>query len=154
MQERWTPRVTVAAVVERDGRFLMVEEQTSLGLQLNNPAGHLEPGESPPEGAVREVAEETAHHFTPEALVGVYLAPGPQAGRGSISYLRFAYTGSVRELPPPAKLDAGIVRCLWMSLPELRASRHRHRSELVLRCIEDYCAGQRLGLDTVQVVRG
>ena len=84
--ERWKPSVTVAAIIEKDGRFLLVEEHTTDGLRLNNPAGHLEPGESPAEGCVREVLEETAHAFTPRSLVGVYLTKAQD-----VTYLRFAF---------------------------------------------------------------
>jgi 8-oxo-dGTP pyrophosphatase MutT (NUDIX family) len=74
MQARWKPNVTVAAIIGRDGRFLLVEEETADGLMLNNPAGHLDPGESPEQGCAREVLEETAHVFRPTALLGIYLA--------------------------------------------------------------------------------
>jgi 8-oxo-dGTP pyrophosphatase MutT (NUDIX family) len=95
MAQRWKPNVTVAAVIERDGRFLLVEEHAADGLMLNTPAGHLDPGESPAEGCIRETLEETAHHFTPTALVGVYMARSrPQAGqREDVTYMRFAFTG-------------------------------------------------------------
>jgi phosphatase NudJ len=144
MQNRWKPSVTVAAVVERDGRFLLVEEHTPEGLRLNNPAGHLEPGESLAEACARETLEETAHTFRPTALVGVY-----QAALGDTTYLRFAYCGTLGAFHPERTLDAGIVRSLWMTLEELRASAPRHRSPLLLRCVEDYLAGRRFPLDLV-----
>lgn len=148
---RWKPSVTVAAIIEHDGRFLLVEEDTSDGLRLNNPAGHLEPGESLQQGVMRETLEETARHFEPTALVGIYLArlqrPGTDA---DITYLRFAYCGRVSEPLPGRALDQGIVRTLWLTPDEVRASVARHRSPLIVTCMEDYLAGRRhdLGLLT------
>jgi 8-oxo-dGTP pyrophosphatase MutT (NUDIX family) len=154
MDIRWKPSVTVAAVIERDGRFLLVEEHTPEGLRLNNPAGHLDPGESPAEGCARETLEETTHSFRPTALVGVYLSrfqrPDTQAGTvQDITYLRFAFCGELGEAQAGRALDAGIVRTLWMSPDEIRASRARHRSPLLLQCMEDYLAGQRHALDLI-----
>ena len=150
MSERWKPSVTVAAVIERDGRYLLVEEHTPEGLKLNNPAGHLDPGESPQEGAVRETLEETACRFVPDCVVGVYLSRFTRPARGEdVTYLRIAYGGGASDPEPGRALDHGIVRTLWMSLPELRASTDRHRSALVLRCIEDHAAGRRLPLDAI-----
>lgn len=144
------PRVTVAAVVEHDGRFLLVEEQTPFGLQLNQPAGHLEAGESPVQGVVRETLEETGRAFTPLALLGVYLAStrhnGPD-GAFDQSYLRLAFCGSVSAPDPARKLDTAVVRAVWMDVAAIRASRARHRSPLVLRCVEDYLQGRRFPLD-------
>ncbi len=150
MSERWKPSVTVAAIIEDSGRFLLVEERTPEGLKLNNPAGHLDPGESPQQGAVREALEETARVFTPDRLVGVYLARLHRAASNEdITYLRFAFGGSAGELDPTRPLDTPIVRALWMTLAEVRASRARHRSPLVLQCIEDFAAGKRYPLDAV-----
>jgi 8-oxo-dGTP pyrophosphatase MutT (NUDIX family) len=150
MEPRWKPSVTVAAVIEDQGRYLLVEEHTPEGLKLNNPAGHLDPGESPQQGVVREALEETARVFTPDRLVGVYLARLHRASIGEdITYLRFAYGGSAGEADPARALDSPIVRTLWMSLAEVRASQARHRSPLVLQCIEDHAAGQRHALDLV-----
>jgi len=148
MSERWKPNVTVAAVIERDGRYLLIEEHTPEGLRLNNPAGHLDPGESPLQGAARETLEETARVFTPDRLVGVYMARFQRpAIDQDVTYLRFAFGGTVGEADPARTLDTGIVRTLWMTLAEVRASRDRHRSALVLRCIEDFAAGKRYPLD-------
>ena len=142
MHARWKPNVTVAAVIERDGRFLLVEEETTDGLMLNNPAGHLDPGESPEEGCVREVLEETAHAFKPTALVGIYLARSRRAATGQdTTYLRMAFRGDLGPREAGRRLDTGIVRTLWLTPEEIRASFRRHRSPLVLRCIEDYLAG-------------
>ncbi|MFN3611147.1 NUDIX hydrolase [Tepidimonas sp.] len=150
MSTRWKPSVTVAAIIERDGRYLLVEEHTPEGLRLNNPAGHLDPGEGPVEGCVREVLEETAHRFTPTALLGVYLSRLQRPATGEdITYLRLAFTGTLGEAVPGRALDAGIVRTLWLTLEEVRASRARHRSPLVLRCIEDHAAGRRLPLEAI-----
>jgi 8-oxo-dGTP pyrophosphatase MutT (NUDIX family) len=151
MSERWTPSTTVAAIIERDGRYLLIEEQTREGLRLNNPAGHLEPGESPVDGVAREALEESGCRFQPTHLVGVYLSrfQRPRDGQ-DVTYVRFAFTGTVSDPVPGAVLDEGIVRTLWMTPDEVRASRERHRSPLVLRCVEDHLAGVRhpLGLIT------
>ena len=155
MNERWKPSVTVAAIASRrraDGRpeYLLVEEETAAGVRLNNPAGHLDPGESPQQAVVREALEETARVFTPEAFVGVYLTRNDAiAGTADVTYLRLAYVGTAGEPDPDRDLDDGIVGTLWMTLEELRASRERHRSPLVLRCIEDAAAGRRHPLDVV-----
>jgi ADP-ribose pyrophosphatase YjhB (NUDIX family) len=140
---RWSPSVTVAALIEQDGRFLLVEEHTPEGLKLNNPAGQLEPGESPEQGVVREALEETARAFTPTALVGVYLSRFQRPATGEdVTYVRMAYAGTVGEPLPGLALDEGIVRTLWLTLEEVRASAARHRSPLVLKCIEDMAAGR------------
>ena len=154
MPERWKPSVTVAAIVERvaDGerRFLLVEEHTPEGLKLNNPAGHLDPEESPEHGVIREVLEETACVFTPDRLVGVYLSRFQRPATGEdVTFLRFAFGGSVGAADPKRALDEGIVRTLWMTLPELHASRARHRSPHVMRSIEDFVAGRRYPLETI-----
>jgi len=140
----WRPDVTVAAIVEREGRFLLVEEQTERGLLLNQPAGHLESGESVVAAAVRETLEETAWEFTPEHLIGVYRWHAPHS---AISYLRFAFCGRLGAHHAERALDSGIVRALWLTPAEIRAGRERHRSALVLRCMEDYLAGRRAPLD-------
>jgi 8-oxo-dGTP pyrophosphatase MutT (NUDIX family) len=150
MQTRWKPSVTVAALMERDGKFLLVEEHTDSGLKLNNPAGHLEPGESPAEGCAREALEETAHPFKPTALIGVYLSRFRKQTTGEdITYLRFAFAGEVGEEIPDMALDEGIVRAVWMTEAEIRASVARHRGPMVLRCLDDYLAGQRLPLSAI-----
>ncbi|MFP8781323.1 NUDIX hydrolase [Hydrogenophaga sp. RWCD_12] len=150
MNTRWKPSVTVAAIIERDGRYLLVEEETPEGLRLNNPAGHLDPGESPEQGVARETLEETAHAFKPTALVGIYLSRFQRESTAEdITYLRFAFCGELGALDPDRRLDTGIVRTLWMTPGELRASADRHRSPLVLHCIEDHLAGRRVPLDAV-----
>ena len=147
---RWSPSTTVAAIIEDGGRYLLVEEHTPEGLKLNNPAGHLEPGESPEQGVVREALEETARVFTPQALLGVYLSRFVRPATGEdVTYLRFAYCGTVGDELPGRALDQGIVRTLWMTPDQIRASVARHRSPLLLRCIEDHLAGRRHPLDAV-----
>ena len=145
---RWKPNVTVAAVIERDGRFLLVEEHTADGLRLNTPAGHLDPGESPADGCAREALEETAHRFTPTALVGIYLARSRRNDE-DVTYLRFAFTGTLGAREAGRALDDGIVRTLWMTPEEIRASAERHRSPLLLQCIEDHLAGRRYPLSLI-----
>jgi len=150
MDIRWKPSVTVAAIIEQGGRYLLVEEHTPEGLRLNNPAGHLDPGESPAEGVAREALEETAFSFVPTTLIGVYLQRFQrEATCEDITYLRFAYGGELGAFDAARQLDQGIVRTLWLTLDEVRASAARHRSPLVLRCIEDHAAGQRYPMETV-----
>jgi len=146
MPSLWKPSVTVAAVVERDGRFLLVEEDTPEGRRINQPAGHLEFGESLEQAVTREALEETAHDFRPTALVGVYLLnTGPQATQ--TTYLRVAFAGELGEAHPGRSLDAGIVRTLWLTREEIAARAGSWRSPLVLRCVDDYLAGRRGRLD-------
>ncbi|MFT7776400.1 NUDIX domain-containing protein [Roseateles sp.] len=148
--ERFRPNVTVAAVIAHADRYLLVEEETPEGLMLNNPAGHLEQGESPVEAVVREALEETARHFVPEAFLGVYLARFVRPARAEdVTYVRLAFSGTVGEEIAGRALDEGIHRTLWMSETELAACTHRHRSPLVLQCVRDHAAGRRLPLDTV-----
>lgn len=158
MNTRWKPNVTVAAVIERDfdgvQKFLLVEEETRDGLRFNNPAGHLDPGESPLQACVRETLEETAFHFTPTALVGVYLSrfERTQAGHDEpldITYLRFTFCGELGAHVAGQPLDKGIVRALWLTVDEIRASAPMHRSPLLLTSLEDYLAGQRFPLDVI-----
>jgi len=136
--------VTVAAIAEREGRFLVVEEETDEGVRLNQPAGHLEPEESLIEAVVRETLEETAYGFVPRSLLGVYRWRHPAKG---ISYVRFAFVGEVTGPETGRALDAGILRALWLTPAELSAQAARHRSPLVQRCIQDYLAGRRFPLD-------
>ena len=138
-----TPDVTVAAVTETDGRFLLVEERINRRLVFNQPAGHVERGETLLAAVVREVHEETAWQFEPRALVGVYAWRNPHNGR---SFMRFAFTGAVTAHDPQARLDRGIVATHWLSRAELQERETRLRSPLVLRCIDDYLAGQRAPL--------
>jgi len=148
---RWKPNVTVAAVIEREGRFLLVEEETPQGLMLNTPAGHLEEGETPMQGCAREALEETAHAFSPTHLLGIYMARAPARTGQDVTYLRFAFCGDLGAQVPGQPLDAGIVRTLWLSPDEIRASVARHRSPLLLRCVEDHLAGVRHPLSLIHV---
>jgi 8-oxo-dGTP pyrophosphatase MutT (NUDIX family) len=147
MPNIWKPSVTVAAVIERDGHFLMIEEETSDGVRLNQPAGHLDPHESLEQAVVREVLEETAHEFTPTALVGMYMSSYCSKRRGiDVTYLRFTFCGTPgKELDQP--LDRGIIRTLWMTRDEIAETEPRHRSPIVLRCVDDYLAGMRAPLE-------
>ncbi len=153
MMNRWKPSATVAAVIERDfdgvQKFLLVEELTRDGLRLNNPAGHLDPGESPAQACRRETLEETAFHFTPTQLVGVYLSRFERTeaeGVLDITYLRFAFCGELGAFVDGMALDDGIVRTVWLTADEIRACTERHRSPLLLQCMEDYLAGCRFPL--------
>jgi 8-oxo-dGTP pyrophosphatase MutT (NUDIX family) len=144
----WKPSVTVAAVIEQDGRFLLVEEQTADGIRLNQPAGHLDPGESLLAAAARETLEETAFTFTPTQLVGVYLwrsEPPPLAN--AVTYLRFAFCGDLGTVDPGRPLDSGILRTLWLTRDEIAARAAEHRSPLVQRCVDDYLRGARFPID-------
>ncbi len=149
MSSIWKPSVTVAAIIERDQRFLLVEEHTAEGIKFNQPAGHLDPGESLVAAAAREALEETAHDFIPDTLVGVYLSRY-QSSRMSedVTYLRFAFTGTLGAMHD-RPLDDGILRTVWMSHQEITATQDRHRSPLVLKCVEDYLAGQRFPLSVI-----
>ena len=150
MPAPWKPSVTVAAIVERDGRFLLVEEETPEGVRLNQPAGHLDPGESLVDAAVREALEETTCAFTPDALLGVYMARSASAYAAvPVTYVRFAFVGNVGEPDPALKLDDGILRTMWLTADEVRVRAREHRSPLVMKCIEDYLAGQRFPLSVV-----
>ena len=150
MHEIWKPSVTVAAIVTGDGefasRYLLVEEEARDGLRLNQPAGHLDPGESLVAAVIRETMEETARVFAPTGLLGVYLSCSPANARNEVerevTYLRFAFVGHVGEADHQRALDDGIVRTLWMTLAEIRASVERHRSPLVLQCAEDHARGK------------
>ena len=203
MNRIWKPNVTVAALIERTGRFLLVEEETDAGIRFNQPAGHLDAGESLVAACAREALEETAWHFTPTSLVGIYQWPrprpaagprpegsppprrkwpwaigGPQgvaaigiergeqpspssAGRGpgewpseNITYLRFAFTGDLGEFEAGRELDAGILRAVWMTPAEIEACRDRHRSPLILQCVQDWQAGRRFPLDLIRHYEG
>ena len=138
----------MAAVIERDGRFLLVEEQTADGVRLNQPAGHLDPGESLPAAAARETLEETAFDFAPRQLIGVYLwcTETPPLDN-AVTYLRFAFCGDLGAADPGRALDHGILRTLWLTREEIAARAAEHRSPLVLRCVDDYLRGVRFPLE-------
>jgi 8-oxo-dGTP pyrophosphatase MutT (NUDIX family) len=141
------PDLTVAAIVERDGQFLLVEERVGTRMVFNQPAGHVERGEELVTAVIRETLEETAWGFKPEALVGVYFWDQPDKQR---SFMRFAFTGQVTEHDPSRRLDRGIERAVWMSHEQILARTSRLRSPMVLRCIDDYLSGKRYPLDLVR----
>mgnify|MGYP003477172399 FL=1 len=152
MRAIWKPNVTVAAVIERDGKFLLVEEEVDDGrggveIRYNQPAGHLDEDESLLAACARETLEETAWQFVPRQLIGIYQWRRPA---GDITYLRFAYCGDLGAFDAQRKLDDGIVRALWLTPAEIEARRERHRSPLVMQCIADYLDGRRFPLDLVR----
>jgi ADP-ribose pyrophosphatase YjhB (NUDIX family) len=145
MRDVWKPSVTVAGVIERDAKYLLVEEEIEGRVVFNQPAGHWEPGESLLEACVREVLEETAHRFRPTELVGIYrwhFAPA------DVTFLRFAYTGVVEGVED-RPLDREIRRAVWLAYDEVLAVQSRHRSPLVMACIDDHRAGKRYPLETI-----
>ena len=160
MNRPFKPSVTVAAVIAQDfdgiQKFLLVEEETRDGLKLNNPAGHLDPGESLPQACARETLEETAFHFTPTDVVGVYMSRFQRTSASEpidvedITYLRFAFCGVLGTHVAGQALDQGIVRTVWLTADEIRGCVARHRSPLLLKCMEDYLAGQRFSLALVR----
>ena len=143
----WTPRATVAAIVERDGRFLMVEEISHGETVINQPAGHLDPNETLQQAVVRETAEETAWEFSPQYITGIYQWRHPQK---DITFMRTAFYGTVKNHQPEQQLDDGIIRSLWMSRDELLAQKEKLRSPMVIQCIDDYLAGKKYPLDLIK----
>jgi len=144
----WTPRVTVAAVIEQNNKFLFVEELINGERVLNQPAGHLEAGEALQEAVIREVWEETAREFNPSALVGIYLWPMSGSDR---SYLRFCFAGTASERNPAQKLDEDILDTCWLDYATLQAH-SRLRSPMVLQCVQDYQTKPRVSLDLLRDV--
>ncbi|MEO5574172.1 MAG: NUDIX hydrolase [Gammaproteobacteria bacterium] len=139
----WKPHVTVAALIERDGHFLMVEEEDNGRVVYNQPAGHLDEGESLAAAVVRETLEETAWHFQPQAVTGIYKWLNPLS---DITYLRVCFTGACDGHDADRPLDRGIRRALWMTQQELSEVSAQMRSPMVMRCIKDYLAGRRYPL--------
>ncbi len=149
MSTIWKPSVTVAAIMDKDGKFLLVEEETSDGIRFNQPAGHLDPHESLMDAVSREALEETAHEFHPDALVGVYMSRYQSNRTGEdVTYLRFAFAGAV-GMVHDRPLDTGILRAVWLGYEEIVALSDKHRSPLVLQCIDDYLRGRRLPLSAI-----
>jgi 8-oxo-dGTP pyrophosphatase MutT (NUDIX family) len=146
MSEIWRPSVTVAAVIERGGRFLLVEEQIDGRRVLNQPAGHLDPGESLVAACRREVLEETAHHFAPRALVGVYRW---HYTAKDVTFLRFCFSGEIERVESARELDREIVALRWLTAAELATRKAQHRSPLVQKCVDDFLAGRRYGLEVL-----
>ncbi len=143
----WKPNVVVAAIVERDGKFLLVEEEDHGQVVLNQPAGHLDEGETLIHAVIRETLEETAWHIEPTALLGVYRWLHPTNGS---TYLRFAFIARALHDEPGRTLDHGCLRALWLTPEEIRAARARHRSPQVERCLDDYLAGTCYPLDLLK----
>lgn len=143
------PSITVAAIIERAGEFLLVEEKSvSRGVVLNQPGGHLESGESLLEAVVRETLEESAHIFEPQALVGIY----SWVSHSGTTRLLFAFAGQALAHHADRALDQGIVRAVWMGLNEIRAKQAQHRSKMVLHILEDYLSGVRYPLELLSFV--
>ena len=145
----WQPDVTVATVVVRDGRLLLVEETVAGERVINQPAGHLEPDETLHQAALRETLEETGWEVALTAFIGAYQWTSPRDGR---HFLRMAFAAEPVRHHPGRPLDEGIIQPLWLSPAELAAESARHRSPLVWRVVEDYLAGRRLALDALQHV--
>jgi 8-oxo-dGTP pyrophosphatase MutT (NUDIX family) len=148
---RWRPSVTVAAVIERGGKFLFVEELANGRRVLNQPAGHLDPGESLAQAVAREVLEETAHRFTPTALLGIYRWI---YDKEDVTFLRFAFLGRVDGVQADRRLDKEILGVVWLTPAELAARRTEHRSPLVQQCVDDYLAGRSFPLDVLSKSHG
>lgn len=148
--ELWKPNTVVAAIVEQDGRFLFVEEEADGRAVFNQPAGHLDPGETLLDAVRRETLEESAWHIEPTGLVGIYLMQPPES---PITYLRFCFRARAIRHEPERKLDKEIIRAVWMTPDELRAERARHRSPLVLRCVEDALTGADTPLSLIRDLR-
>jgi 8-oxo-dGTP pyrophosphatase MutT (NUDIX family) len=145
MSERWTPHATVATVIEQDGRFLMVEEVCSGKTVINQPAGHVEQGESILDAARRETLEETGWTAEPKHLIGLYTYTAPSNG---VTYHRYCFAAEAGEAVENAVLDDGIIGSRWMTIEELRTSPNL-RSEMVLTCVEDYLAGRKFPLEII-----
>ncbi len=143
----WHPHITVATIVEVEGRFLMVEESKGGRLVLNQPAGHLEPNETLRQAAVRETLEETGWEVALSGVVGIYLYTAPTNG---VTYQRVCFVAAAIRHDPQRTLDTGIVGTVWMTRDELAAQPERWRSELILRCIDDYLAGPTYSLDVIR----
>lgn len=144
---QWKPNATVAAIAEKDGQFLLVEEKINNKLVFNQPAGHLEHNETIFDAVKREVEEETAWEFEPEYLIGIYLYPNPN--NADISYLRFCFYGHCTNEHKGQALDDGIVRAVWLSREEIKNECERMRSPLVEQCIDDYLKGNRYPLEII-----
>ncbi len=144
----WTPDITVAAVCEKHGRFLLVEERSKSTQKIvfNQPAGHIEQGESIVDAVIRETLEETCCHFTPEALVGIYRMESENSGK---TYIRYTFSGSISDVDKQYDLDPDIIRTHWLTPDSIRASASL-RSPLVASCINDYLNGKRYPLDILK----
>lgn len=146
----WTPHATVAALIERDGCYLMVREHTRHGIRINQPAGHWEAGETLLDAVRREVLEESGYEFTPTALLGIYVSDKDDK---SVTYLRMTFIGTVDDAPVHDELDDGIIEAVWMTPDEIMAERAIHRNPIVAQCLTDYVNGQKLDLALVKDLR-
>jgi len=150
MSNIWKPHATVAAIIERDKRFLMVQETVGGKIVYNQPAGHLDPHESLLQASIRETREETGWQFTPQYISGIYRWEQPVTGK---CYLRVAFVGSCSDYKKDLPLDTGIIKALWLSRDELAAKSSQLRSPLVLRCIDDYLKGKKYPLDLLSDIK-
>ncbi len=141
---RWKPNVTVAAIVECDQKFLLVEENADNHIVFNQPAGHLEKDESLIDAVKREVLEETAWEFIPQSIVGMYMYP---IQHSNITYLRLCFSGACEKYHPEQALDDGIIQAVWFSQEEIKQNLDRMRSPMVPQCINDYLSGKSYPLE-------
>ena len=148
----WEPHITVAVVVEREGRFLLVEEQSERSdMVLNQPAGHVEQGETLEQAAIREALEETGWDVALTAVLGLYVYTPPH--KPDVTYYRACFLADAVLHHPQRALDTGILQAVWLSLEDIAAS-DRLRSPLVLRCVQDAIAGQRFPLQLIHEHHG
>ena len=147
---RWHAHVTVAAVIEQDSRFLMIEEEAYGNTVFNQPAGHLEKGESLVDAVIREVLEETRRDFRPRHVIGIYLYPSQE---NDTTYLRVCFSGTVGTELLHRELDSEIIRTTWMTREQVVEQGDRLRSPLVVDCIEDYLNGARYSLDVLSHIK-
>lgn len=146
----WKPHATVASIIERNNQFLLVEEKVNGLIVYNQPAGHLEPGESFLDAVIRETDEETAWKFQPEYITGIYLWQQPNHNdEQDRTYLRVAFCGKCLDHQADQILDEGIIRAVWMTRDEVIDKTSQLRSPMVLRCIDDYLSNKRFSLDTL-----
>lgn len=142
----WPPHITVACIVEKDNKFLMVEETSNGKIVYNQPAGHLEPGETLKEAAIREAFEETGWHIEPTHVLGVSKYASPHNG---VIYYRTSFIANAVKHDANTQLDEGIIQAVWLSLEELEAQTDKLRSPLVLKNIKQYLAGERYPLSMI-----
>lgn len=142
----WKPNATVAVIIENEGKFLFVEEFSNDQLVINNPAGHIEANEGILEALVRETLEETGYRVEPQNLVGFYTYTAPHNGT---TYYRFCFSASIIEKIENATIDPDIENILWLTLNEIKQAKSRHRSPLLMRCLNDYLSGKRYPLDLI-----
>ncbi len=145
----WKPHLTVASIIEKDGRFLFVEEEIDNNLVINQPAGHLDDGETLINAVIRETKEETAYTFHPEHIVGIYKWSHPVKGK---TIIRVTCCGTVSDHNPKQELDTGIVRALWLTPKEIADSNLNIRSPMVIQCMNDYLSGIRYPLDLINEI--